>query len=185
MILAKGTETGFSDKHGKPIKVGDCIKSAVDGSVLTVDKFSMGVSRLGFKYGLAKLQPIHRGQNENGTYFARLTVWEITSEEPQPVEVESVHPGDDTDNIAPTRVRDPRNTNLKKENWHKESVAEMEAEAVKNGVTVEEAKAILKKQSKPEKADRGLSAFTDDEIAAELKRRGWRGVLKKSSRVQI
>lgn len=187
MILAKGAETGFSDKNGKPIRVGDRIKSVMDGSILTIDKFSMGVSKLGFKYGLAKLQPVHRGQNENGTYFAKLTAWELTSEEPETIDVETVRLGNDAQNMAPARVADPRNVNLKKENWgkSKKSVKEMEAEAVKNGVTVEEAKTILKKQSKPEKAIKGLSAFTDDEIAAELKRRGWRGVLEKASRVQI
>ena len=187
MILAKGTETGFSDKHGKPIKVGDHIKNTVDGSILTVDKFSMGVSKLGLKYGLAKLQPIHRGQNENGTYFAKLAEWELTSEEPETIDVEAVRPGDDAQNMAPKRVFDPRNVNLKKENWGKsqKTVKEMEAEAVKDGVTVEEAKAILKKQSKPEKEVKGLSAFTDAEIAEELRKRGYRGVLKKASRVQI
>ena len=174
-IVKNGTPTGFQDRNGHDIKTADRIKHIVDGSILTIDKFSRAVSPLGFKYEIASMKGISRGMNPDGTYFARLTDYELTDDVPPKHEGPTVSPGDDADNMAPTRVRDPRNKALRKENWKKNrSVEDMEEEAVQNGCTPDEARRLLL-----------LQDYQDEDLADELRARGYHGEIKKSKTIRI
>lgn len=214
-IVKNGTPTGFQDRNGHDIKTADRIKHIVDGSILTIDKFSRAVSPLGFKYDLPNMV-VSRGMNPDGTYFAKLTDYELTAEQPPKHEGPTVSPGDDADNMAPARVRDPRNKSLKKENWKKvRKVAEMselqkyidkllleghavdvstpeaqgdairikldgrditfdEIKAVANGITEDDARKML-----------ALQDYQDEDLADELRARGYHGEIKKSKTIRI
>ena len=173
-ILKNGTPTGFQDKNGKDIKTADRIKHVLDGSILTIDKFARAVSRLGFKYDLLNLN-VSRGMNPDGTYFARLTDYELTDDVPAKPEGPTVTPGNDAENMAPDRVRDPRNVSLKKKNWKKNrTVEEMEDDAVQNGCTLDEARRILT-----------LQDFQDEDLADELRARGYQGEITKTKTIKI
>lgn len=173
-IVKNGTPTGFQDRNGHDIKTADRIKHIVDGSILTIDKFSRAVSPLGFKYDLPNMV-VSRGMNPDGTYFAKLTDYELTDEQPPKYPGETVTPGDDADNMAPARVRDPRNKSLKKENWKKNrKVEDMGAEAVQNGCTPDEARRLLI-----------LQDYQDEDLADELRARGYHGEIKKSKTIRI
>lgn len=164
-IMKNGTPTGFQDRNGKDIKTADRIKHVSDGSILTIDKFGKAVSPLGFKYELTSMN-VSRGMNPDGTYFAHLTDYELTEEVPFRPEGETVRPGDDSENMAPERVRDPRNEKLLKKNRKKK--------AEKDDVTPAEAIRILTIQD-----------FADDELAEELQARGWHGSIQKVRTIQI
>ena len=89
----KGHETGFKAK-GKPIKVGDRIRNINDGLVLYIDKWGTPVGPCGVRYKLKTMD---------------LSQWELydgpsETKEPAPVQV----PADDVAEIAPERVKDPR-----------------------------------------------------------------------------
>ena len=94
-IVKNGTPTGFQDKNGAEIKTADRIKHVVDGSICVIDKFVRAVSPLGFRYELSSLH-CSRGMNVDGTYFAKLTDYELTDEEPPKPKGESVRPGTGT-----------------------------------------------------------------------------------------
>lgn len=126
--------TGFQDRYGKAIKVGDRIKSIQDGAILVIDKARRACSPLGFKYDLATgCGPVSRGLNEKNEAFAHLTTWELT-DAPAPAKPQgpTVSPGDDAQNMAPDYVRDPRNASLKKENWKKNQLTWEDMKAIVN-----------------------------------------------------
>lgn len=175
-ILKNGTPTGFQDRNGHDIKTADRIKHIVDGSILTIDKFARAVSPLGFKYEISSMKGISRGMNPDGTYFARLTDYELTDELPPKHTGETVQLGDDADNMAPDRIRDPRNKSLKKENWKKnrKAVEDIEADAAQNGCTPDEARRILT-----------LQDFQDEDLCDELRERGYHGEITKTKTIRI
>lgn len=83
--------------------------------------------------------------------------------------------GDDAQNMAPDRVRDPRNASLKKENWKKTMrQRKLEAAAVADGVTVEQARLILT-----------LQDFQDEDLCDELRERGYHGEITKTKTIKI
>lgn len=171
-ILKNGTPTGFQDRNGKEIKTADRIKHRVDGSILTIDKFARAVSQLGFKYDLLNLN-VSRGMNPDGTYFAKLTDYELTDEEPVKTKVATVAPGTDAENMAPDRVRDPRNEKLHGKRRRTPRKAD-EDDAVQNGVTVDKARRIL-----------AIQDFQDEELCDELRDRGYRGEITKTKTIKI
>lgn len=215
IILKNGTPTGFQDRNGQEIKTADRIKHVVDGSICVIDKFARAVSPLGFKYELSSLH-CSRGMNVDGTYFAKLTDYELTDEEPPKPKGESVRPGNDGENMAPDRVRDPRNESLKKENWKKvRKAAEMselqkyidklpleghavdvitpeaqgdairikldgrditfdEIKAVANGITEDDARKTL-----------ALQDYQDEDLADELRARGYHGEIRRTKTIII
>ena len=164
--LKAGTPTGFQDCICTVIKVGDRIKHG-DGTILVIDKYGRAVSKYGIATTLDKLCPVDRGIDLRGQHYARLRDYMITNEPaPAKPEGETVKPGSDSDNMAPDRVRDPRNESLKKENWHKTKAAE--EKAVQEGCTLSEARRILT-----------LQDFTVEELCAELRDRGYFGQVTK------
>lgn len=172
-ILKNGTPTGFQDKNGKDIKTADRIKHTVDGSILTIDKFARAVSPLGFHYNLLAMH-VSRGMNADGTYFSRLTDYELTDELPPKHEGEVVRLGTDADNMAPDRVRDPRNERLHGPKRRKGALRDMEAEAVQDGCTPEEARRILT-----------LQDYQDEDLCDELRDRGYHGEITKTKTIKI
>lgn len=173
-IVKNGTPTGFQDRNGQEIKTADRIKHVVDGSICVIDKFARASSPLGFKYELSSLH-CSRGMNIDGTYFAKLTDYELTDEEPPKPKGESVRPGNDGENMAPDRVRDPRNESLKKENWKKnKTVAQMEADAVANGITEDDARKML-----------ALQDYQDEDLTDELRARGYHGEIRRTKTIVI
>ena len=165
-ILKNGTPTGFQDKNGKDIKTADRIKHTVDGSILTIDKFARAVSPLGFKYDLLTLH-VSRGMNADGTYFSRLTDYELTDEVPPKHEGEVVRLGNDADNMAPDRVRDPRNERLHGPKRRKGARPEYTEEP-------EEARRILT-----------LQDYQDEDLCDELRDRGYHGEITKTKIIKI
>lgn len=107
-IMKTGTPTAFQDKSGATIKSEDRIKSIIDGSILTIDKFGKAVSPLGFKYDLASLH-LSRGMNPDGTYFAKLTDYELTDEQPPEPQGEVITP-EMVDSFARPEPHDKRDT---------------------------------------------------------------------------
>ena len=171
--MKAGTPTGFQDRNGHDIKTADRIKNTTDGTILTIDKYGRAVSSFGIATALDKLGAVNRGRSDNGDYYARLIGWTVTDEPmPAPPEGPTVKPGDDSQNMAPTRVRDPRNEKLLKKNWKK--TKEAEAEAVQNGCTPDEARRILTVQN-----------FSDEDLADELRDRGYHGELTKTTTLTI
>lgn len=164
--MKAGTPTAFQDRNGVTIKVGDRIKHA-DGTIHTIDRYGSAASALGFRYSLYTLGTIHRGMDEKGDTYARIMDWVVT-DDPAPAKPEgpTVKPGDDAQNMAPDRVRDPRNASLKKENWKKKTTrqSKLEAAAVADGVTVGQARRILT-----------LQDFQDEDLCDELRERGYHG----------
>ena len=165
-ILKNGTPTGFQDKNGKDIKTADRIKHTVDGSILTIDKFARAVSPLGFKYDLLTLH-VSRGMNADGTYFSRLTDYVLTDEVPPKHEGETVRLGTDADNMAPDRVRDPRNERLHGPKRRKGARPEDTEEP-------EEARRILT-----------LQDYQDEDLCDELRDRGYHGEITKTKTIKI
>lgn len=161
--MKKGTSIGYLDRKGDTIKVGDRIKSLQDGTIYVIDKYGHAVSALGFRHNPEGLGPVSRGMNADGTYYARLDELVVT-DEPAPAtpEGEVVKPGSDSDNMAPDRVKDPRNVKLRK--YTKDS----EDRAVQEGCTPSEARRILT-----------LQDFTVEEICDELRDRGYFGQVTK------
>ncbi len=169
--MKAGTPLVFQDLHGDTIKVGDRIKHA-DGTIYTIDKFGRAKSALGFIYILGKdLHTVSLPQ-PNGNCIYKLNDWELTDEQPPKVEGETVTPGNDADNFAPPRVKDPRNDNLKGKK--RKGARKDEDAAVDNGVTPDEARRILTIQD-----------FQDEELADELRDRGYRGELTKTKTIKI
>lgn len=117
--MKNGTPTGFQDKNGAEIKTADHIKNIADGSILVIDKFGKAVSALGFKYELPNMH-CSRGMNEDGTYFARLTDYELTQEE-QPKPKGEVVTADDVADMAPPAVKDKRDTKPKSKYYKTEA----------------------------------------------------------------
>ena len=77
--------------------------------------------------------------------------------------------------MAPDRVRDPRNASLKKENWKKTTrQRKLEAAAVENGLTVNEARMKL-----------ALADFQDEDLCDELRERGYHGEITKTKTITI
>ena len=182
--MKNGTPTGFQDRNGQDIKTADRIKHTGDGSILTINKFGKAVSVLGFQYDLQNLA-VSRGMNPDGTYFAHLTEYDLTDEVPAKPEGETVKPGDDVENMAPPRVKDPRNEKLlKKEKTKKlkpadpkvvrRLLADPEREAVDNGLTVEDARRLIT-----------LQDFQDEDLADELRDRGYTGEITKTKTIKI
>lgn len=139
--MKAGTPLAFQDLHGDTIKVGDRIKHA-DGTIYTIDKFGRAKSALGFIHTLrTDLHAISIPQPD-GSCLYKLKDWEIT-DEPAPAapEGETVTPGNDADNFAPPRVKDPRTANLKGKK--RKGARKDEEAAVDNGVTHDEALRIL------------------------------------------
>ena len=165
-ILKNGTPTGFQDKNGKDIKTADRIKHTADGSILTIDKFARAVSPLGFHYDLLTLH-VSRGMNADGTYFSRLTDYELTDEVPPKPEGETVRLGSDADNMAPDRVRDPRNAHLHGPKRRKGARPEGTEEP-------EEARRILT-----------LQDYQDEDLCDELRDRGYKGEITKTKTIKI
>lgn len=172
-ILKSGTPTGFQDKNGKDIKTADRIKHVLDGSILTIDKFARAVSPLGFKYDLLSMH-VQRGMKADGTYYSRLSDYELTDEIPPKHEGETVRLGTDADNMAPDRVRDPRNERLHGPRRRKGALRDMEAEAVQDGCTPEEARRILT-----------LQDYQDEDLCDELRDRGYHGEITKTKTIKI
>ncbi len=169
--MKAGTPLAFQDLHGDTIKVGDRIKHA-DGTIYTIDKFGRAKSALGFIHTLrTDLHAISIPQPD-GSCLYKLKDWEITDEQPPKVEGESVTPGNDADNFAPPRVKDPRNDNLKGKK--RKGARKDEDAAVDNGVTPDEARRILTIQD-----------FQDEELADELRDRGYRGEITKTKTLKI
>ena len=179
--MKAGTPTGYQDNAGTLIKVGDRIKHP-DGTILTIDKFGRAVSSFGIATALEKLGAVNRGRSDNGDYYARLIGWTIT-DAPAPPKPEgpTVKPGDDSQNMAPDRVRDPRNEKLLKKNWKKMQPADpevvvklMESEAVEKGLTPDEARLVL-----------ALHDAQDQDLADVLRDRGYTGILTKTTTLKI
>ena len=169
-ILKNGTPTGFQDRNGKDIKTADRIKHILDGSILTIDKFARAVSQLGFKYDLLNLN-VSRGMNPDGTYFARLTDYELTDDVPAKPEGPTVSPGDDAQNMVPDTFRDPEADKPRK---HAKKKKDDEQRALDEGVTVDEARRILT-----------LQDFQDEELCDELRERGYKGEITKTKTIKI
>ena len=173
--MKAGTPTAFQDRNGVTIKVGDRIKHA-DGTIHTIDRYGSASSALGFRYPLDSVGTIRRGIDEKGDTYARIMDWEVTSD-PAPAKPEgpTVKPGDDAQNMAPDRVRDPRNELLKKENWRKTTrQRKLEAAAVDNDLTVNEARMKL-----------ALADYQDEDLADELRERGYHGEITKTKTIKI
>lgn len=165
-IVKNGTPTGFQDKNGAEIKTADRIKHVTDGSILVIDKFGKAVSPLGFKYDLTTMH-CSRGMNPDGTYFAHLTDYELTDEEPPKPKGPTVKPGSDAENMAPDSVRE----HSKK--YRTKAIREAEAEAVENG-TVDEARKTL-----------ALQDYQDEDLCDELRARGYHGEITKTKTIKI
>lgn len=173
--MKAGTPTTFYDKKGNTIKVGDRIKHE-DGTILTIDKFGRAVSPFGIVHDL-KREPAERNVAvaDGKTVLTKLAKWTLTDETPAAPEGETVKPGDDIENMAPPRIKDPRNESLKKENWKKNrKVEDMEAEAVQHGCTPDEARRLLL-----------LQDYQDEDLTDELRARGYHGEIKKSKTIRI
>lgn len=176
MIQAKGTETGFSDRLRRPIKIGDNIKNLNNGTILTIDKFGKAVSAHGFKHDLPGLKPVVHFQDDAGIYYSILEDYELTDEKPADVQGEPLKP-EDIAEIAPARVKDPRKLRKgarKTPPTEDELLAEQEAEAVAQGVTPEQAHAALI-----------LTELPDEVIADELRGRGFTGELTRIQTLKI
>lgn len=169
-ILKNGTPTGYVDRNGKEIRTADRIKHAVDGTIYTIDKFGRAKSALGFIYTLGgQLHAVSIPQPD-GTYTYKLNDWQLTDEPaPKAPEGETVTPGDDAQNFAPDRVKDPRNEALKGKKKKK-----AEAQAVENGLTVDQARMAI-----------AIQDFQDEELADELRDRGYRGEITKTKTIKI
>lgn len=165
-ILKKGTPTDFQDKSGVAIKIGDRIKSVQDGTILTIDKFGKGVSALGFKYDLPNLGPVSRGMNEDGTYFARLSAWSLTDEEPVKPQGE-ILTADDVAELAPPSVKDPRNTSKYRDK--DVSVDDVDYEGIHDNIVNLAA----------------LEDYQDEDLTEELRRRGYHGEITKTKTIKI
>lgn len=171
-ILKAGTPIGFQDKDGATLKVGDRIKNIHDASICVIDKFGKAVSPLGFKYDPASLN-VSRGMQEDGNYFARLTDY-ILTDEPAPAKPqgETVSPGDDAQNMAPASILDPMTgRKLKRTRKAKDDA---EATAVQNGCTPDEARMKL-----------ALQDAQDEDLADELRDRGYTGTITKTKTIII
>lgn len=173
--MKNGTPTGFQDKNGVEIKTADRIKHVADGSILVIDKFCKAVSALGFKYELGSMH-CSRGMNPDGTYFAHLTDYELTDEEPPKPKGPTVKPGNDAENMAPDSVREHVNTAPKSKKYRTKAIreAEAEAEAVENGITVDEARKAL-----------ALQDYQDEDLCDELRARGYHGEITKTKTIKI
>lgn len=170
--MKAGTPLAFQDIQGNTIKVGDRIKHA-DGTIYTIDKFGRARSALGFIHNLrTDFQAVGIPQPD-GSCIYKLNYWKIT-DEPAPAapEGETVTPGNDADNFAPPRVKDPRNDNLKGKK--RKGARKDEDAAVDNGVTPDEARRILTIQD-----------FQDEELADELRDRGYHGEITKTKTLKI
>lgn len=121
---------------------------------------------LGFKYDLLTLH-ISRGMNADGTYFSRLTDYELTDEVPPKPEGETVRLGSDAENMAPDRVRDPRNERLHGPKRRKGARPEDTEEP-------EEARRILT-----------LQDYQDEDLCDELRARGYHGEITKTKTIKI
>lgn len=172
-IVKNGTPTGFQDKNGVEIKIADRIKHVTDGSILVIDKFGKAVSPLGFKYDLTTMH-CSRGMNPDGTYFAHLTDYELTDEEPPKPKGPTVKPGSDAENMAPDNVREHVNTAPKSKKYRTKAIREAEAEAAENGITVDEARKAL-----------NLQDYQDEDLCDELRARGYHGEITKTKTIKI
>lgn len=175
--MKAGTPTGFQDKNGTTIKVGDRIKHA-DGTINVIDKFGKAQSVFGFKYDLDKVGTLSRGMAPDGTYFARITDWEIT-DDPAPAEAvigETVKPGNDGQNMAPADMTDPQAGKAQRPKRKRAKTAE--AKAVEDGVTPDEARdLILRKYA--------LEDYSDEDLTDELRGRGYKGEITKTKTIKI
>lgn len=174
--MKAGTPTTFRDKNGNDIKVGDRIKHE-DGTIYTIDKFGRAVSVYGIVHALKDCKPIVYGTDGRGTYYTQLPGWELTDEYPAAPEGEKISPGDDIQNMAPPRVKDPRKLRKgarKTPPTEDELLAEQEAKAVAEGVTPEQAHAALI-----------LTELPDEVIADELRGRGFTGELTRIQTLKI
>ena len=172
-ILKNGTPTGYVDRNGKEIRTADRIKHVTDGTVYVIDKFGRAKSALGFIYTLGNQLHAVSVPLPNGSYTYKLNDWELTDEPaPKAPEGETVTPGDDAQNFAPDRVKDPRNEALKGKK--RKGARNAEAQAVDEGVTVEEARRILTIQD-----------FQDEDLCDELRDRGYRGEITKTKTIKI
>lgn len=209
-ILKNGTPTGFQDKNGVEIKTADRIKHVVDGSICVIDKFARAVSPLGFKYELSSLH-CSRGMNIDGTYFAKLTDYELTTEEPPKPKGESVRPGNDGENMAPDRVRDPRNASLKKVRKAAEmselqkyidkllleghavdvSTPEAQGDAIRvkldgRDITFDEIKAVANGITEDDARKMlALQDYLDEDLTNELRARGYHGEIRRTKTIKI
>lgn len=172
--MKAGTPTGFQDMNGAAIKVGDRIQHD-DGTIVVIDKFGRTVSRFGIVTALDKVGTVRRGMNEDGTYFARIVDWKITDDPmPSRPEGETVKPGDDSQNMAPDRVREHVNTAPKSKKYRTKAIREAEAEAVANGITVDEARKV-----------QALQDYQDEDLCDELRARGYHGEVIKTKTIKI
>lgn len=171
-ILKNGTPTGYVDRNGKEIRTADRIKSVKDGTIYVIDKFGRARSPLGFIYTLGNQLHAVSVPNPNGSYTYKLNDWELTDEQPPKVEGETVTPGNDAENMAPDRVKDPRNEALKGKK--RKGAKNAEAQAVDEGVTVDEARRILTIQD-----------FQDEDLCDELRDGGYRGEITKTKTIKI
>ena len=209
-ILKNGTPTGFQDKNGVEIKTADRIKHVVDGSICVIDKFARAVSPLGFKYELSSLH-CSRGMNVDGTYFAKLTDYELTDEEPPKPKGESVRPGNDGENMAPDRVRDPKKVNWKKVRKAAEmsglqksidkllleghavdvSTPEAQGDAIRikldgRDITFEEIKAVANGITEDDARKMlALQDYQDEDLTNELRARGYHGEIRRTKTIII
>lgn len=211
-ILKNGTPTGFQDKNGAEIKTADRIKHIGDGSVLVIDKFGKAVSALGFKHELTNMH-CSRGMNEDGTYFARLTDYEITQEE-QPKPKGEVVTADDVADMAPPAVKDKRNTAPKSKSeaarrrktslavkyanqlaaeGHEVTVATAEdqggdirVELDGHDVSFEELETIANGGTQEDAAKMlSLGDYQDEDLCGELRARGYHGEITKTKTIKI
>ena len=209
-ILKNGTPTGFQDKNGVEIKTADRIKHVVDGSICVIDKFARAVSPLGFKYELSSLH-CSRGMNIDGTYFAKLTDYELTDEEPPKPKGESVRPGNDGENMAPDRVRDPKKVNWKKVRKAAEmsglqksidkllleghavdvSTPEAQGDAIRikldgRDITFDEIKAVANGITEDDARKMlALQDYQDEDLTNELRARGYHGEIRRTKTIII
>lgn len=189
---SKGMDTGFRDCLGCVVRIGDRVKNPATGVICEIDKNGKAVGPAGVRYdlgsGMGRVERIPELSDLGDIiYIPYLVEWEVTKEEQKKISGESVIWPEDLDMEVPPRRRQ------KKVRKGATRLKEMEDEAVRNGVTVDEARMILESDCTRDDVDgvewdlRGIALddYQDEDLADELNRRGYRGEITKTKTIKI